>query len=137
MNIEWLKNKSKEKVYPISHEKAILCGENSDKTLETTLNDIKNGTVANAAKVNGLTVETAVPANAKFTDTVYDDTAIKTQLNNKVPNTLTVNGKALSNNISLTASDVGADKSGAAAQALADAKSYADTLVNGLINGES
>lgn len=31
----------------------------------------KNDTAANAAKVNGLTVETAVPKNAKFTDTVY------------------------------------------------------------------
>lgn len=31
----------------------------------------KNGTVANSLKVNNLTVETAVPPNAKFTDTVY------------------------------------------------------------------
>lgn len=31
----------------------------------------KNDTAPNAAKVNGLTVETAVPKNAKFTDTVY------------------------------------------------------------------
>ena len=31
----------------------------------------KNDTAANAAKVNGLTVETAVPKNAKFTDTIY------------------------------------------------------------------
>lgn len=30
-----------------------------------------NGIVDNAEKVNGLTVQTAVPANAKFTDTVY------------------------------------------------------------------
>lgn len=38
--------------------------------------------------------------------------AIQTQLNSKVPNTRTVNGKALSSNISLAASDVGAVKSG-------------------------
>lgn len=31
----------------------------------------KNGTAANSLKVNNLTVETAVPPNAKFTDTVY------------------------------------------------------------------
>lgn len=31
----------------------------------------KNDTAVNAAKVNNLTVETSVPANAKFTDTVY------------------------------------------------------------------
>lgn len=38
--------------------------------------------------------------------------AIQTQINSKVPNTRTVNGKALSSNISLAASDVGAVKSG-------------------------
>lgn len=31
----------------------------------------KTGTAANSLKVNGLTVETAVPKNAKFTDTIY------------------------------------------------------------------
>ena len=31
----------------------------------------KNNTAVNASKVNNLTVETAVPKNAKFTDTVY------------------------------------------------------------------
>lgn len=31
----------------------------------------KTGTAANASKVNNLTVQTAVPANAKFTDTTY------------------------------------------------------------------
>ena len=35
----------------------------------------QNDTAANAAKVNGLTVETAVPKNAKFTDTVYEHPA--------------------------------------------------------------
>ena len=32
---------------------------------------VKNDTAVNASKVNNLTVETAVPKNAKFTDTVY------------------------------------------------------------------
>ena len=36
-----------------------------------------NGVVDNAELVNGLTVETAVPAGAVFTDTVYDDTAVQ------------------------------------------------------------
>lgn len=31
-------------------------------------------------KVNGYTIGASVPANAKFTDTVYDDTALKTEL---------------------------------------------------------
>ena len=35
-----------------------------------------NGIVDNAEKVNNLTVETAVPIDAVFTDTVYDDTAL-------------------------------------------------------------
>lgn len=35
-----------------------------------------NGVVDNAEKVNGYTVEKAVPSNAVFTDTVYDDTEL-------------------------------------------------------------
>lgn len=35
----------------------------------------KNDTAINASKVNNLTVETAVPKNAKFTDTVYEHPA--------------------------------------------------------------
>lgn len=34
-------------------------------------------------KVNGHSVETNVPADAKFTDTVYDDTAIKAEISKK------------------------------------------------------
>lgn len=51
-----------------------------------------------------------------------------------VPTSRTVNGKALSSNISLTASDVGADASGAANTALTNAKSYTDTKISNLIN---
>lgn len=52
----------------------------------------------------------------------------------RVPTSRTVNGKALSANITLSASDVGADASGAAATALTDAKSYTDTKISALIN---
>lgn len=45
-----------------------------------------------------------------------------------VPQTRTINGKALSSNISLTYSDVGADASGAASTAETNAKNYADGL---------
>lgn len=48
---------------------------------------------------------------------------------NYVPTTRTVNGKALSGNITLSYGDVGADQSGAAASALASAKTYADGIV--------
>ncbi len=35
-----------------------------------------SGKVDDAEKVNGKTVEKSVPVNAKFTDTVYDDTSL-------------------------------------------------------------
>ena len=61
-------------------------------------------------------------------------TDVEAALGAKVPNTRTVNGKALSSNISLSASDVGADASGTAQTkanaALADAKTYADSAVS-------
>jgi hypothetical protein len=50
-----------------------------------------NGIVDDAERVNGHTVLSDVPANAKFTDTVYDDTAIKNDItslqNNKADKT--------------------------------------------------
>ncbi len=55
-------------------------------------------------------------------------------LDAKVPTSRTVNGKALSANITLSASDVGADASGAADTALSNAKSYTDTKIANLIN---
>lgn len=39
-----------------------------------------SGIVDNAEKVNGHTVESDVPADAQFTDTVYDDTEIRNKL---------------------------------------------------------
>lgn len=99
----------------------------------------------NADTVNGHTVESNVPANAKFTDTTYkaanDETTLglvkgggdvtitggvitvkddshnhvinnvdglQTALDGKVPTTRTVNGHALTSNITLDAGDVGA-----------------------------
>lgn len=47
-----------------------------------------------------------------------------------VPQTRTVNNKALSQNITLTASDVGADASGSASTAETNAKNYADSLAS-------
>lgn len=51
---------------------------------------------------------------------------VNSALSGKVPTSRTVNGKALTGNISITASDVGADASGAAATALTNAKAYTD-----------
>lgn len=55
-------------------------GEGTGDMLKATYDSNGNGVVDNAEKVNGHTVETNVPANAKFTDTVYDDTVVKQQI---------------------------------------------------------
>lgn len=47
-----------------------------------------NGIVDNSELVNGLTVETAVPAGALFTDTVYDPNAVETLTNKTMDNIL-------------------------------------------------
>ena len=50
--------------------------------LKTTYDTNANWIVDNAEKVNWLTVETAVPLNAKFTDTPYTDAEIKVKYEN-------------------------------------------------------
>ena len=47
--------------------------------LKVTYDTTNNGVVDNAEKVNGLTVQTAVPSGAVFTDTTYTDAEIKTK----------------------------------------------------------
>ena len=64
------------------------------------------GVTATAAELNKLDGVTATTAELNCVDGVTSN--IQTQLNAKVPTTRTINGKALSSNISLTASDVGA-----------------------------
>ena len=49
----------------------------------------------NADTVNGRAVECDVPADAKFTDTIYNDSALKATVANKVDK---VSGKGLSTN---------------------------------------
>ena len=74
---------------------------------------------------------TATAAELNYVDGVTSN--VQTQLNAKVPTSRTVNGKALSSNITLSASDVGADASGAANTALANAKSYTDTQLGVMV----
>lgn len=85
---------------------------------------------------NKTTVDSALSSSS--TNPVQNK-VVNSALSGKVPTTRTVNGKALSSNISLTASDVGADASGSASSALASAKTYADeaaaTVKNDLLNG--
>lgn len=45
-----------------------------------TYDQNENGIVDNAEKVNGHAVHSDVPSNAVFTDTIYDDTALRSQV---------------------------------------------------------
>ena len=55
MNIEWLKNKTKEKFYPITHAKAVLFGENN-KTVNDEIEQIKNDLGGLSFSVSGTTL---------------------------------------------------------------------------------
>ena len=55
MNIEWLKNKAKEKFYPITHAKAVLFGENN-KTVNDEIEQIKNDLGGLSFSVSGTTL---------------------------------------------------------------------------------
>ena len=83
--------------------------------------------------------KTVVDSSLSSTSTnPVQNKVVNSALDGKVPTSRTVNGKALSSNISLTASDVGADASGTAQTkadaALASAKSYTDQEIAELIN---
>lgn len=56
-------------------------------------------------------------------------------LDSKVPTSRTINGKALTANIALSASDIGADSKGSAEAALSSAKTYTNQVKNDLLNG--
>lgn len=99
----------------------------------------KPATAGTADKVgHGITVSLNGTAQTKFdgsADVAFDITptaigaaAATHTHDNYVPTTRTVNGKALSSDITLTAADVNADAKGSADAALASAKSYADGL---------
>ena len=55
MNIEWLKNKAKEKFYPITHAKAVLFGENN-KTVNDEIELLKNDLGGLSFSVSGTTL---------------------------------------------------------------------------------
>ena len=55
MNIEWLKNKAKEKFYPITHAKAVLFGENN-RTVNDEIEQIKNDLGGLSFSVSGTTL---------------------------------------------------------------------------------
>lgn len=99
----------------------------------------KPATAGTADKVgHGLTVSLNGTAQTKFdgsADVAFNITAASVGAAttshthaNYVPTSRTVNGKALTDNITLTAADVNADAAGAATNALSQAKTYADGL---------
>ena len=73
-------------------------------------------------------------ANSAHIHAISDVTNLQTTLDEKVPDSRTINGMALSNNITLSASDVGADASGSADEALISAKEYTNTEVTAIKN---
>ena len=88
-----------------------------------------NRTVTDAA----LSISSENPIQNKAVKAEAD--RLQGEINQKVPSSRTVNGHALTGNISLTAADVGADASGSAATALGSAKSYTDKKIVDLIGG--
>ena len=62
MNIEWLKNKAKEKFYPITHAKAVLFGENN-KTVNDEIEHINSDLGGLSFSVSGTTLSITDGAN--------------------------------------------------------------------------
>ena len=65
-------------------EKALPVGGTAEQgdMMSSVYDTNHNGIVDNAEKVNNHTVDSDVPSNAKFTDTIYDDTEIKKSIAN-------------------------------------------------------
>ena len=84
--------------------------------------------IGNYATKTELSSGLAGKANTEHTHEIADVTDLQSALDAKVPTSRTVNGKALSADITLTAADVNADAKGSATSALNSAKSYADGL---------
>ena len=82
MNIEWLKNKTKEKFYPITHAKAVLFGENNKtvndeiELLKNDLSNLKDGTTPAAKAVadeDGNNIKSTYAKKTETFDTVTED----------------------------------------------------------------
>lgn len=115
--------------YDSTNKKIVLTLQNGS-TIDVPVGDLISGlqsTITGGATTitdNDLTVSKALISNSSGKVAVSTVTstelgyvsgvtsAIQTQINGKVPTSRTVNGKALSSDISLTASDVGAQPSG-------------------------
>ena len=106
---------------------------NKKITLGHKFSGVTNGTYGDATHVAKVTIDKAghvtVAESVEIVGAKYITgltSNAQTQLNAKVPNTRTVNGKALSSNITLSAGDVGADPSGSASAVLGTSSDTSD-----------
>lgn len=106
---------------------------NKKITLGHKFSSVTNGTYGDATHVAKVTVdkaghvtgaESVEIVGAKYITGLTSNA--QTQLNAKVPNTRTVNGKALNSDIALSAGDVGADPSGSASAVLGASSDTSD-----------
>lgn len=102
----------------------------------TSTNPIQNkvvstgfGYVSNA--ITSLNSDVANKSDKGHGHAISDVTDLQDKLDETVPITRKINEKNLDNDITLTASDVGADPAGSANTALSEAKKYADELLSG------
>ena len=98
---------------------------NKNNPHEVTLEQLE--VTATATELNVLDGIAVTTTELNYIDGVTSN--IQTQLNGKVSNATTVNGKALSSNITLSYSDVGADANGSASNALSSANDYTDAAI--------
>lgn len=113
----------------------ITVADNATAGDSITIKGINGTTVTSEGGV--ISVSSAVvdsSLSASSTNPVQNK-VVNTALAGKVPTARTINNKALSSDITLTAADVTADPAGSAATALNDAKTYADGIKNDLLNG--
>lgn len=80
------------------------------------------------AQVTGLDSALAGKASSTHNHSIGQVTNLQSSLDGKVPTGRLINKKALSKDIILTPSDIGADAQGSAAAALDSAKAYTDTV---------
>ena len=97
---------------------------------------VANGTTAGIVKTGGnVTISNGVITvrDNGHSHTINNITNLKQTLDQKVSTSRTINGIPLKTDITLKASDVGADASGSADTALANAKEYTDTEIAKLV----
>ena len=120
MNIEWLKNKAKEKFFPITHAKAVLFGENNKtvndeiEQIKNDLSDLKDGTTPVAKAVadeDGNNIKstyvkkTEVPSGS-IVDSELSETSVNPVQNKVVTAKLNEVFQSVSNGKSLIASAI-------------------------------